>query len=78
MKRRIFEDTVGQNASRPPLPVIFLPAACEMGSFSGEVIYINPLRRNSDLSQTSHCNIKGLSVGEVMKIENTITRVKFY
>ena len=23
---------------------------------------INPLRPNSDLSQTSHCNIKGLSV----------------
>ena len=24
--------------------------------------YINPLRPNSDLSQTSHCNMKGLSV----------------
>ena len=28
----------------------------------------NPLRPNSDLSQTSHCNIKGLSVSEVMRI----------
>ena len=25
----------------------------------------NPLRPNSDLSQTSNCNIKGLSVSEV-------------
>ena len=39
---------------------------------------INPLRPNSDLSQTSHCNIKGLSVSEVMRIENMITQVKFY
>ena len=36
----------------------------------------NPLRPNSDLSQTSHCNIKGLSVSEVMRIENMITQVK--
>ena len=39
---------------------------------------INPLRPNSDLSQTSHCNIKGLSVREVMRIENMIPQVKFY
>ena len=38
----------------------------------------NPLRPNSDLSETSHCNIKGLSVREVMRIENMITQVKFY
>ena len=38
----------------------------------------NPLRPNSDLSQTSQCNIKGLSVSEVMRIENMITQVKFY
>ena len=38
----------------------------------------NPLRPNNDLSQTSHCNIKGLSVGEVMRIENEITPVKLY
>ena len=38
----------------------------------------NPLRPNSDLSQTSHCNIKGLSVSEVMRTENMITQVKFY
>ena len=37
--------------------------------------YFNPLRPNSDLSQTSHCNIKGLSVSEVMRIENKITQV---
>ena len=39
---------------------------------------LNPLRPNGDLSQTSHCNIKGLSVTEVMRIENVITQVKFY
>ena len=35
--------------------------------------YINPLRPNNDASQTSHCNIKGVSVSEVVKIENMIT-----
>ena len=39
---------------------------------------INPLRPNSDPSQTSHCNIKDLSVSEVMRIENMITHVRFY
>ena len=38
----------------------------------------NPLRPNRDPSQTSHCNIKGLSVSEVMRIENMISQVKFY
>ena len=38
----------------------------------------DPLRPNNDESQTSHCNIKGVSVGEVMRIENMITQVKFY
>ena len=38
----------------------------------------NPIRPNSDLSQTSHCNIKGFSVREVMRPENMITQVKFY
>ena len=38
----------------------------------------NPLRPNNDLTQTSHCNIKGLSVSEVMRIENMITQVKVY
>ena len=33
----------------------------------------NPLRPNSDLKQTSHWNIKGLSVRKVMRIENMIT-----
>ena len=41
-------------------------------------IIINPLRPNSDLSQTFHFNIKGFSVSEVMRIENMITQVKFY
>ena len=40
--------------------------------------YVNPLRPNNDVSQTSHCNIKGVSVSEVMRIENMITQVKFY
>ena len=45
-----------------------------------EVCYpLQPFPRpNSDLSQTSHGNIKGLSVRQVMRIENTITQVKFY
>ena len=38
----------------------------------------NPLRPNNDVSQTSHCNIKGLSVTEVMRIENTIIQLQFY
>ena len=48
-------------------------------SFGGQAIYdINPLRPNSDLSQTFHCNIKGFSVSEVMTIENMITQVKIH
>ena len=38
---------------------------------------VNPLSPKGDLSQISHCSIKGLSVGEVMRIENMITSVKF-
>ena len=38
----------------------------------------NPLRPNNDVSQTSHYNIKGVSVSEVMRIENMITQVQFY
>ena len=39
---------------------------------------LDPLRPYNDLSQTSHCNIKVLSVSEVMRIENMIIQVKFY
>ena len=39
---------------------------------------IDHLRPNNDLSQTSHCDIKGLSVSEVLRIENMITQMKFY
>ena len=39
---------------------------------------VNPLRPNNDLSQTSHCNIKGLSASEVMRIENMITQVQVH
>ena len=35
------------------------------------------LSPESDLSQISYCSIKGLSVMEVMRIENMITQVKF-
>ena len=38
----------------------------------------DPEDDNNDLSQTSHCNIKGVSVSEVMRIENRFTPVKFY
>ena len=40
-------------------------------------LFINPLRPNSDPSQTSHCNIKGVLASEVMRIENMITQVQF-
>ena len=46
--------------------------------FMGIENRINPLRPNNDLSQTSPCNIKGLSVSEVMRIDNMITQVKCY
>ena len=49
---------------------------CDAGSIMA--VFINPLRPNNDLSQTSYCNIKGVSVSEVMRIENKITPVKFY
>ena len=32
----------------------------------------NPLNPKRDLNQISHCNIKGLSVREIMRIENMI------
>ena len=38
---------------------------------------LNPLSPNSDPSSISPCNIKGLSVREIMRIENRITQVKF-
>ena len=41
------------------------------------LMLIYALRPNSDLSQTSHCNIKGLSVCNIMRIEHMITQVKF-
>ena len=34
------------------------------------VLSINPLRPNNDLSQTSHCNIKGLSASDAEKFIN--------
>ena len=43
-----------------------------------ELLSINPLRPNNDVSQTSHCNIKSVSVSEVMRIENMITQVHCY
>ena len=36
------------------------------------------LRPNNDVSQTSHCNIKSVSLSEVMRIENMITQVQCY
>ena len=38
----------------------------------------NPLRPNNDESQTSLCNMKGVSVSEVMRIQNMITQVQIY
>ena len=39
--------------------------------------YLTPLSLHSDLSEISHCSIRGLSVREVMRIENMTTKVKF-
>ena len=39
------------------------------------VILFNPLRPKSDLNEIYHCNIKGLSVREIMRIENMISQV---
>ena len=36
------------------------------------VILFNPLRPKRDLNEIYHCNIKGLSVTEIMRIENMI------
>ena len=56
--------------------------ALDLRSEGGEFLLpepgFNPLRPNNDLSQSSHCDIKGLSVSEVKKIENMITQMKFY
>ena len=41
------------------------------------VILFNPLRPKSDLKDIYHCNVKGLSVREIMRIENLISEVKF-
>ena len=43
-----------------------------------EGISLNPLRPNNDLSQISPYNIQGLSVSELLRIENMITQMKFY
>ena len=42
------------------------------------LISVNPLRPHLVVSQTSHCNTKGVSVSEVMRIDNMITKVQFY
>ena len=54
---------------------IYSYRALSIGIPGGECF--NPLRPNSDLSQTSHYNIKSVLVREVMRIENMITQVKF-
>ena len=41
------------------------------------IILFNPLRPKSDLNEIYHSNIKGLSVREIMRIENMISQVKF-
>ena len=43
-----------------------------------DAMSINLLRPNNDVSETSHCNIKSLSVSEDKRIENMMTQVQFY
>ena len=47
-------------------------------STSHQLGFLASLRPYNALSQTSPCNIKGLSVNEVLRIENMITQMKFY
>ena len=42
------------------------------------LLFFNSLRPNNDVSQTSHWNIEGVSVSEVMRIDNMITQVQCY
>ena len=42
------------------------------------ILGLKGLRPKSDRSETSHCNVKGLSVSEVMRIENLIAQVELY
>ena len=51
---------------------------CFLMQLFAKLKIINPLRPNNDLSHTSPCNIKGLSVSEVLRIENMITEMNFY
>ena len=60
-----------------PSPSSLLKAR-ENGRPIPTLLVVNPLRPNNDESQTSHCNNKGVSVSEVVRIENMITQVKFY
>ena len=68
------QDNFIQRAKEQNLRSCKLSAKSKTDKFSN----INPLRPNNDLSQTAHCNIKVLSVSEVMRIENMITQVQFY
>ena len=58
----------------------YLSLLNDMYDYNEKIVntYVNPLRPNSDLSQTSHCNVKVLSVSDVMRIDNMITQVKSY
>ena len=58
--------------------LIWTLLARDTGRSLPTLLDVNRLRPNNDLTQTSHCNIKGLSVREVMRTENMITQVKFY
>ena len=49
----------------------------QFGDFNNNAQVCVKSSPNSDLSQISHYNIKGLLVREVMRTENMITQVKF-
>ena len=69
---------VRKTKSFPVLISVKFLFVISLNAFSVRIKDINPLRPNNDQSQTSHCNIKGVSVSEVMRIENMITQVQFY
>ena len=42
-----------------------------------DVVVVNPLSSNNVRSLISHSSIKGVSIREIMRIENMITQVQF-
>ena len=77
LRRTPKEEVIGEYKIPAGIAIMVRMSAVLFVSFVAKPINdtVNPLRPNNDVSQTSHCNIKGVSVSEVMRIENMITQV---